>query len=117
MKKKKTEQNEILYEVSATNRQMINYRVYKMTSNEKLLYFLLAFVIGAAVAYLFYGGIGKDDYGNPTIITYILDVVIMSAIGFFAAKLFLPIRKEQIIVARKKKLRKQFIDLLDSLAT
>lgn len=117
MKKKKTEQNEILYEVSGTNRQMINYRVYKMTSNEKLLYFLLAFVVGALVAYLFYGGIGKDDYGNPTFITYILDVVIMAAIGFLAAKLFLPIRKEQIIESRKRKLRKQFIDLLDSLAT
>lgn len=113
----KNKQNEPLFEVSGTNRKMINYKVYKMTSNEKLLYFILAFIVGAAVAYLFYGGIGKDEYGNPTITTYILDIVIMAVIGFIAAKLFLPIRKNQIIEARQKKLRKQFIDLLDSLAT
>ncbi len=105
------------YEVSATNRQMINYRVYRMTANEKLLYFILAFVVGAAVGYLFYGGIGKDVYGNPTTITYILDAVIMVLVGIAAGKLFLPIRRDQIIAARKKRLRTQFIDLLDSLSS
>jgi len=117
MSKKKTAFNEPLYEVSGTNRQMINYKVYKMSSNEKALYFILAFVVGAAVAYLFYGGIGKDDYNNPTLVTYICDIVIMAVIGFAAGKLFMPIRKEQIIESRRKNLRKQFIDLLDSLST
>lgn len=117
MSKKKNTQNEPLYEVSGTNRQMINYKAYKMSANEKALYFILAFVIGAAVAYLFYGGIGKDDYGKATLVTYICDIVIMTVIGFVAGRLFMPIRKEQIIAARKKKLRTQFIDLLDSLAT
>lgn len=115
MSKKKID--EPLYEVSGTNQQMINYKVYKMSGNEKSLYFILAFVVGAAVAYLFYGGIGKDDYGNPTMLTYILDVVVMAAAGLAAGRLFLPIRKDQIIEARRKKLRKQFIDLLDSLST
>lgn len=117
MKKKKATQNEPLYEVSGTNRQMINYKVYKMTPNEKALYFILAFVVGAGVAYLFYGGIGKDDYGNPTVLTYILDIVIMAIVGLAAGRLFIPIRTEQIIVERKKKLRRQFIDLLDSLSS
>lgn len=117
MKKKKETQNEPLYEVSGTNRQMINYKVYKMTPNEKALYFILAFVVGAGVAYLFYGGIGKDDYGNPTVLTYILDIVIMAIVGLAAGRLFIPIRTEQIIVERKKKLRRQFIDLLDSLSS
>ena len=116
MKKNKKE-NEALYELSGTNKKMINYKVYKMSSDEKILYFLIAFLVGAAVAYLFYGGIGKDEYGNPTTLTYVLDIVIMAIIGLLAAKLFMPIRKDQIIEARKKKLRKQFIDLLDSLAT
>lgn len=117
MKKNKNIVEESLYEVSGTNRQMINYKVYKLTSNEKALYFIIAFVVGAIVAYLFYGGIGKDSYGNPTVITYILDIVIMAVIGFLTAKLFLPIRKDQIIESRKRKLRAQFIDLLDSLAS
>lgn len=117
MSKKKNTQNEPLYEISGTNRQMINYKVYKMSANEKALYFILAFIIGAAVAYLFYGGIGKDDFGKATIVTYICDIVIMTVVGLAAGRLFMPIRKEQIIVERKKKLRTQFIDLLDSLAT
>lgn len=117
MSKKKNTQKELLYEVSGTNRQMINYKVYKLTANEKSLYFMLAFVVGAIVAYLFYGGIGKDEYGSATTVTYISDTVIMALAGFVAAKLFLPIRKSQIIEARKRDLRKQFIDLLDSLAT
>lgn len=117
MSKKKNTQNEPLYEISGTNRKMINYKVYKMSANEKALYFILAFVIGAAVGYLFYGGIGKDDYGKATNVTYICDIVIMAIVGFVAGRLFMPIRKDQIIVARKKKLRTQFIDLLDSLAT
>lgn len=117
MSKKKKAQNEPLYEISGTNRKMINYKVYKFSSNEKILYFILAFVIGAAVAYLFYGGIGKDAYGRPTVVTYICDIVIMAIVGLVAGRLFLPIRKEQIIASRKKKLRTQFIDLLDSLAT
>ena len=117
MSKKKAAHNEPLFEVSGTNRRMINYRVYKMSASEKALYFILAFVIGAFVAYLFYGGIGKDEYGDPTMITYILDIVIMFIVGLAAGRLFLPIRKEQIIANRKKNLRKQFIDLLDSLAT
>ena len=117
MKKNKAVQTEPLYEVSGTNRQMINYRVYKMTANEKALYFIIAFIVGAVVAYLFYGGIGKDTYGNPTTLTYILNIVIMTVVGLLAAKFFIPIRTEQIILSRKRKLRKQFIDLLDSLAT
>lgn len=117
MKKNKQAQMEPTFEISGTNRQMINYKVYKMKPNEKAICFIIAFVIGAAVAYLFYGGIGKDEYGDPTVLTYILDVVIMAVIGFCAGIFFLPIRREQIIQYRKKKLRKQFIDLLDSLAS
>lgn len=117
MAKKKKEDIQPLYEVSGTNRQMLNYKTYKFTTNEKALYAIFAFIVGAGVAYLFYGGIGKDDYGNPTTLTYILDIVIMTVIGFAVAFLFLPIRREQIITQRKKKLRAQFIDLLDSLAT
>ncbi len=117
MKKNKALQEEQIYEVSATNRQMINYSVYKMNPNEKALYFIIAFVIGAVVAYLFYGGIGKDIYGEPTPLTHILNIVIMAVVGFVSGKVFLKIRNEQIIASRKKKLRTQFIDLLDSLAT
>ena len=64
MSRKNKKTDEPLFEVSGTNQQMINYKAYKMSGNEKALYFILAFVIGAAVAYLFYGGIGKDEIGR-----------------------------------------------------
>lgn len=116
MSKKKNTQTEPLYEVSGTNRKMINYKVYRMTANEKALYSALAFVIGAAVAYLFYGGIGKDAYGNATVLTYICDIAVMAVVGLLAVWLYLPMRKAQIIEKRRRKLRVQFIDLLDSLS-
>lgn len=105
------------FELSATNRQMLNYRVYKMTKKETVLTVLLAFAIGALVAFLFYGGIGKDIYGNPTRLTYVMDAVVMAVGGVVAAKIFLPIRHSMLLEMRRKDLRRQFIDLLDSLAS
>lgn len=113
-KNTKEQEPEFLY--SATNQIVLNYTVYYLKKTEKILYGLIAFVIGGAVAYLFYGGIGKDSFGNATIVTYVCDSVIFCLVGFFAAKIFLPIRRQQILNQRKKILHKQFIDLLDSLS-
>jgi len=56
-KNTKVEEPEPQYYMSATNMQMLNYKVYYMSKLEKILYFLLAFIVGAAVGYLFYGGV------------------------------------------------------------
>lgn len=114
-KKKNVEREpEILY--SATNQPVPNYKVYYLKKNEKILWGLIAFIIGAAVAYLFYGGIGKDSYGEPTMVTYVLNVILMALCGFIAVKIFLPIRQQQVLKKRLKTLHRQFIDLLDSLS-
>lgn len=105
------------YYLSATNMQTLNYKVYYMSKTEKILYFLLAFAVGAAVGYVFYGGLAKDDYGQATTMTYILDVVICGVVGFLAGKMFLPIRTNQIIAKRRKELNQQFRDMLDGLTT
>lgn len=116
--KKKTEkEKEPQYYTSATNALALNYKVYYMSVIEKILYFLLAFVIGAVVGYLFYGGLAKDEFGQATKLTYILNVLISCIVGGIAGKLFLPIREKQIIEKRRKELNGQFRDLLDSLAT
>lgn len=88
-----------------------------MKKIERTLYFILAFIIGAAIGYLFYGGIGVDAYGNPTIITYILNVAIPAITGTIAGKFFIPARTKQIITKRKRALRKQFRDMLESVTT
>lgn len=105
------------YYMSATNIPTYNYRVYYMKPLEKILYFLLAFVVGAAVGYLFYGGIGKDEFGNPTALTYTLNIVISTAVGSVAGIMFVPIRTEQIRKKKQNNLKLQFRELLDALST
>ena len=105
------------YVQSLNNMRVLNYNVYNMGKMEKLLYTLLAFAAGAAVGYLFYGGLGKDNYGNSTQITYICNVVISCLVGFVAVRLFIPVRTRQLCVKRQKELRNQFADMLEALAT
>lgn len=120
MFKKKDEKKKELepaYFLSATNIQTVNYNVYYMTTKEKIIYFLLGFVVGAVIGYLFYGGIGKDEFGQPTAITYILNVLISSIIGVAAGAFFVPMRTKQIIDKRKRVLKGQFRDMLEALST
>ena len=116
-KKKEEKVLEPQYYMSATNMPTYNYKVYYMSMVEKILYFLLAFAVGAAVGYLFYGGIGKDEFGNPTTLTWVLNILIPTAVGIAAGIMFLPIRTEQIINSRKRKLNGQFRDMLEALNT
>ena len=114
---KEVKQAEPQFYKSATGDTTINYRVYYLSAAEKLGYFLLAFAAGAAVGYLFYGGIGKDEYGAPTLLTRVLNVIIMAVCGAVAGKVFLPIRQRQILELRKNNLKTQFRDMLEALST
>lgn len=105
------------YYVSATNIPTYNYKVYYMKPIEKVIYFLLAFAVGAAVGYLFYGGLAKDEFGEATTMTWILNVVISSIVGLVAGFMFLPMRTEQIIKKKQNDLKLQFRELLDALST
>jgi len=116
IKKNKTEKEPQFY-MSATNMQTYNYRVYYMKFSEKVLYFLLAFVAGAAVGLLFYGGIGKDEFGQPTTVTIVLDILIPIIVGTVAGILFLPKQTKSIIEKKKIELGHQFRDMLDALNT
>lgn len=116
-KRQKEESLEPQYFRSATGEVTVNYRVYYMSRMEKVLYFLLAFAVGGAVGYLFYGGIAKDSYGSPTAVTYVLNIVIVFLCGGISGKLFLPIRTQQILNSRQKKLKSQFRDMLEALST
>ena len=55
--KKEKKPEEPQYYMSRVQMPVMNYKVYHMGKVEKILTFMLAFVIGAAVAYLFYGGL------------------------------------------------------------
>lgn len=103
--------------MSTTNIPTYNYKVYYMKPVEKILTFLLAFAVGAAVGFLFYGGIGKDEFGQPTTITYVLNILIPGIVGIAAGILFLPIRVNSIITKRRKDLTQQFRNMLEALTT
>lgn len=117
VKAKKKKRQEPQYYLSATNIPTYNYKVYYMSIAEKIVYFLLAFAVGAAVGYLFYGGIGKDEFDQPTTVTYACNVVISSLVGVAAGILYLPIRTKQILEKKRNDLKLQFRELLDALST
>lgn len=115
--KKKEKNIEPQYYLSKINTQVLNYKVYYFSVKEKIIYSLLAFIVGAAVGYLFYGGIGVDEFGNPTTTTHVLNIVIPSIVGLVTAKFFLPIRQKQLIDKRRKEVLAQFRDMLSGLTT
>jgi len=115
--RKKVREKPQAYVRSLDNTPALNYDVYIMGPIEKALYFLGAFIVGAAVAYLFYGGLAKDIYGDPTTKTYILNIVICTVVGLIAGYLFIPSRTKSIILKRKNELKRQFRVLLDTLTT
>ena len=115
MFKKKEKTYEPQYYSSATNMPTYNYHVYNMPLLEKILTFAVAFAAGAAVGFLFYGGIGKDEFGEPTNVTRVLNILIPSIVGVVAGLLFVPSRTKSIVKKRQKELGHQFRDMLDAL--
>lgn len=115
--KKEKKEKEPQYYLSPTHMEALNYKVYYMSKKEIIFYFFLAFIVGAAVGYLFYGGIGKDEYGNSTPLTHILNIIIPAFTGIIAGKMFLPIRTKQILSKQRKQLSVQFRDMLDGITT
>ena len=116
-KKKEPVEQEPQYFRSPIGEEALNYKVYYMKPLEKIAYFLLAAAAGAFVGYLFYGGLAKNEFDEPTKTTYILNTIIMVVCGFFAGKFFVPMRTKQIQKNRQNKLRSQFRDMLEALST
>lgn len=116
-KKADAKQKEPQFYKSATGDVTINYRVYYLSAAEKIGYFLVGFLAGGAVGYLFYGGIGKDSYGDPTMLTYILNTVVVAVCGILTGRVLLPIRQQQILESRQSRLKSQFRDMLEAIST
>ncbi len=116
-RKRNKEAREPQYYRSATNMPTLNYKVYYMGALEKMFYFLVGFAAGAFTGYLFYGGRAKDEYGTPTAVTYMLNVLLSGGAGIAAGCAFIPIRTDMILKARVKKLKAQFRDMLEAFST
>lgn len=97
------------YYLSRINTEVLNYNVYVMKPNEKILYRGLLFAAGGALGLIFYGGLFKEA-GVATTMTTISNVVVFSVVGLLANKFFLPNIAETLRLKRINVLKKQFCD-------
>lgn len=102
------------YIASRINNQMVNYKVYYLKPTEKIIYFLVSFVVGGMIGLVFYANLFMVD-GKATIATYISNTAVFTAVGVFAARLFMSMRADTICKKRQDVLRKQFREYLSSL--
>lgn len=102
--------------MSALNTPMLNYKTYVMTAREKMITFLIAFVVGGIVGLIFYGGQFRDADGITTTATTICNIVIFVLVGIAAWFLYYPMRCKQLQSKRKNELAMQFRSLLEALA-
>ncbi len=101
---------------SILNNKMLNYKVYYMSVTQKVIYFLLTFVISGIVGLIFYGGLFKSE-GEATKATMISNIVVFCIIGLIGTKFLIPEIRTNLKNKRDKELRKQFINLLENLST
>jgi len=113
---KKNIEAEPQYLMSPVNNKVLNYRVYRMSLPEKLMYSVLSVAAGGIVGLIFYGGLFKDK-GESTLATYISNAVVFIVVGLLVRKFFIPIRTKQLKDKRKNKLKTQFMEFLASLST
>lgn len=116
MSGKKDKVKEPKYLLSPLNNQMINYKVYIMSAKERIIYFTLSVIVGGCAGLVFYGGLFKED-GEATFATTVSNIVVFVLVGLVAAKFALPAIEKNLFERRAKKLRKQFIDLLETIST
>jgi len=100
---------------SRVNIPVYDYRVYHLTTWERIGYFVVAFAVAGAVGYLLFGGLAADPEGEPTSATRVLDAIAVALPGVLGARYFLRLRSEQIHQKNVKNLERQFRDVLDSL--
>jgi len=103
------------YYTSATNEQVLNYKVYRMKSTEKIGYSIVFFILGGIVGLIFYANLFMSN-GEATVFTHISNIIIFVLFGFIGIKIFIPIREKSLKEKRQKKLRLQFRDMLAALS-
>lgn len=101
---------------SLLNNQMTNYRTYYFNAGQKILWTAIVVILGGLVGLVFYGGMFKKD-GEATFATIISNTIVFAVVGIVAAKFFIPVIKKSLQKRRDNQLKKQFMDLLETLST
>lgn len=114
MAKKKTREPQ--YIRSALNSNMLNYKVYYMSTKEKLFTFFVGFAAGGFAGWVFFGNQFLDEIGRPTKATMIWNIIIFALFGLLGLKVYFPMRRKSLREKRKSEFTRQFRSFLDSLA-
>lgn len=112
-KRKKTHERQ--YMKSPLNNPMPNYAVYVMSKPETFVVSAVAFLVGGFVGLIFYGNLFMID-GFPTMATHISNGVVFTLVGVLAIKFIVPMYKKRCLEKRRNTLKRQFRDMLESLA-
>jgi tight adherence protein B len=88
-----------------------------MTLRQKALTFLIGLAVGAVTGYVFFGGLFRDEFGDPTAATALSDCLICGSAGLVCGFAYIKIRTASIREKRLRKLKLQFKDLLEAVNT
>ena len=104
------------YLASPLNNPMLNYGEYYFSVKEKLSFSAACIGGGGLVGLIFYGGLFKKN-GEATNATLISNLIVFAVFGLIALRFAMPSIRVSLLNRRGKKLRKQFVDLLEALTT
>jgi len=98
------------------NNRMLNYSSYVFSGFERIAVYLVAFILGGLTGLVFYGGLFRIEEVN-TAATNISDAVFFCVMGLISARFLIPMYRASSLEKRSRKLKLQFRDMLESLAS
>jgi tight adherence protein B len=104
------------YMKTPLNNRMLNYGTYEFSGFERIVVYLVAFSLGGLTGLVFYGGLFQLD-GVTTTATNISDAAFFCVLGVIGARFLVPMYRASALGKRRKRLKLQFRDMLESLAS
>ena len=104
------------YVMSQLNTPMLNYRVYVIPTQKKIMLILGLFVIGGLLGQVFYGNLFLNSDGEMTKASYISNFVVFIIVGLIVKKVAYPMVLDRLKSKRKMELTNQFRSFLEAIA-
>lgn len=104
------------YVMSQLNTPMLNYRVYVIPTQKKIMLILGLFMIGGLLGQVFYGNLFLNSDGEMTKASYISNFVVFIIVGLIVKKVAYPMVLDRLKSKRKMELTNQFRSFLEAIA-
>ena len=104
------------YSKTPLNNMMLNYYVYVFSVSEFIIAHLTSFILGGMTGLVFYSGLFKHE-GYATTATNISNGIFFCITGAIGIWFLIPLYKTSALAKRKKRIKLQFRDMLESLAS